>query len=356
MIVNKKTVVALLLVPQVLLVRVLSFFPEFVERWYSRGVYVYISKFSRAVLGWLPVSFGDLVYAVVLVFVLWWCFSNRQRLFRQTRLWFVDVFAFLSVVYFLFHVFWGLNYYRQPLYRNLNLEAQYTTTQLVNVTKRLIEKANATHIEITHNDSVKVVVPYTKADVLKRAPLGYLELKKVFVGLNYTPVSIKKSLFSLPLTYMGFSGYLNPFFNEAQVNGCIPVYKFATTATHEMAHQLGYAAENEANFIGCLAAINNNDIYFKYCGYTFGLRYCLNEIYRRDKALYSTVIKTLNTGVLENYKEVRLFWEDHKNPAEPLFKSFYNGFLKANKQAKGIGSYSYVVALLVNYIDKHGKI
>ena len=51
---------------------------------------------------------------------------------------------------------------------------------------------------------------------------------------------------------MGFSGYLNPFTNEAQVDILIPKYQLPTTASHEVAHQLGYAAENEANFIGIL--------------------------------------------------------------------------------------------------------
>ncbi|TYA68607.1 DUF3810 family protein, partial [Seonamhaeicola marinus] len=142
-----------------------------------------------------------------------------------------------------------------------------------------------------------------------------------------------------------------PLTNEAQVDGLIPTIKFPTTSAHEMAHQLGYAAENEANFIGCLASIYNDDVYFKYCGYAFGLRYCLNEIYKRDEALFNDIIKTINKGILKHYEEVRLFWEAHENPVEPFFKYFYSGYLKANNQSKGMQSYSYVVALLVNYFN-----
>ena len=356
MILKKKTIVALLLVPQFFLVKLLSRFPEFVEAYYSRGIYMYVSKFLRWTLGGLPLSFGDLMYGFVLVFVFWWLVRHRKRFVSDSKAWFIDVFAFVSIIYFAFHLCWGLNYYRVPLYKTLNLKASYTTEQLVEVSERLIQKANAIHVQIATHDSLMIEVSYTKLDLLKRAPEGYLALGDVFSNLEYEPVSVKKSMFSLPLTYMGFSGYLNPWFNEAQVNSCIPVYKFATTTTHEIAHQLGFAAENEANFIGFLAAINNSDIYFKYCGYTFGLKYCLNEIYRRDKARYHAVVKELHPGVLKNYEEVRLFWQSHQNPTEPFFKSFYSGFLKANKQSKGIASYSYVVALLVNYIDKHGVI
>lgn len=347
-----KIIIALLLVPQYFFVKLLGNYPEFVELYYSNGIYVFVSKLFRYALGWLPFSFGDLVYALGIIYAVRWIFKNRKRLRKDTKQWFVDVFAAVSIIYFAFHLFWGFNYYRLPLYKSLNIKSNYTTEQLVKVTKALIVKSNAIHLEITNNDTLKVDVPFTKSDVLELASTGYLGLKKQFPDLEYTPVSAKKSLFSLLLTYMGFSGYLNPWTNEAHVNNKIPVYKFTTTTTHEIAHQLGYAAENEANFIGCLAAINHENIYFKYCGYTFGLRYCLNEIYRRDEGLYKNIVKTLNKGVLKNYKEVRVFWEVHQNPVEPFFKTFYGGFLKANKQNKGIQSYSYVVALLVNYFDE----
>lgn len=346
---NKKTILALLLIPQYFLIKLLSNFPELVEQYYSNGVYPVISKIFRYTLGWLPFSFGDLIYAFTFIYILRWFYKNRKRLSKDTKNWVIDVAAAVSIIYFAFHLFWGLNYYRLPLHKNLNLKANYTTEQLINVTKQLIEKSNKIHLQIVNNDTLKVNIPFSKSDILKQAPIGYENLKQIFPHLKYDPKSIKKSLFSYPLTYMGFSGYLNPLTNEAQVDALVPKYKFPTTASHEIAHQLGYAAENEANFIGYLAAINHNDIYFKYTGYTFGLRYCLNEIYRRDENIYEDLITDLNRGILKNYQEVRTFWEEHQNPAEPFFKLFYSNFLKANKQSKGMESYSYVVALITNY-------
>ena len=348
---NKKTIVALLLILQYALVKWLAHYPEFVETYYSNGLYPIISNIFRYVLGWLPFSFGDLIYAFTIVYALRWLYKNRKRLRKDTKRWFVDVVAVLSIFYFAFHLFWGLNYYRLPLHENLNLNYDYTTEQLVLVTKKLIEKSNTYHSKIMDNDTLKVDIPFSKSEIFKHTQNGYDNLKQVFPHLEYHPKSVKKSLFSYPLTYMGFSGYLNPLTNEAQVDGLIPVYKFPTTTAHEIAHQLGYAAENEANFIGFLATINNDDMYFKYTGYTFGLRFCLNEIYRRDEALYDNIVATVNTGILKNYEEVRLFWEAHQNPTEPMFKLFYGNFLKANNQSKGMESYSYVVALLVNYFE-----
>ncbi|MGB5419516.1 DUF3810 domain-containing protein, partial [Algibacter sp.] len=348
---KNKTIIALSLIPQFLLVKLLANNPEFVEQYYSNGLYPVISKMFRFTLGWLPFSFGDLVYTFGSLYALRWFYKNRKRIRKDTKNWFVDVFAAVAIIFGAFHLFWGLNYYRLPLHESLNLEHDYTTEQLVQVTKALIEKSNSLHAELSVNDTIKVDIPLTKSEIFKMTPSGYDNLTARFPHLEYHPRSLKKSIYSYPLTYMGFSGYLNPLTNEAQVDGLIPVYKFPTTSAHEVAHQLGYAAENEANFIGFLATTNNDNIYFKYAGYTFALRFCLNEIYRRNEALYESIIESVNPGILKNYKEVRDFWEAHENPVEPFFKIFYGNFLKANSQSKGMQSYNYVVALIVNYFE-----
>lgn len=348
---NKKRSIALSLIPAIAIVKLLAFFPEFVETYYSSGIYPYISKLFRFTLGWLPFSFGDLVYGFGILFIVRWLIINRKRIIKDFKNWLIDVFAAISILYIAFHVVWGLNYYRQPLHENLDLDAEYTTEALISVTKKLIAKSNAVHLEITNDSTLKVDIPYSKAEIIEKVPEGYALLKNKFPHLDYSPVSIKSSLFSLPLTYMGFSGYLNPLTNEAQIDNLIPAFKYPTTASHEVAHQLGYAAENEANFIGCLVTTNHSDIYFRYSGYTFGLRHCLHEVYRRDPELYETLLRTINEGVLNNYKEVRTFWDEYQNPMEPIFKETYNTYLQANSQTGGMKSYSYVVALLVNHFE-----
>lgn len=348
-----KQIIAISIIPQYFVVKWLGQHPNFIETYYSNGIYQYTSKLFRYVFGWFPFSVGDLLYLFAIIYGIRWFVKNRKRIIKDTKGWFVDIISVLSIVYFLFHLLWGINYYRQPLHENLKLEADYTTEELVIVTKMLIEKSNKIHSQIVKKDSLKVVIPYEKNNIINLVPSGYKNLKHDFPDLEYQPKSLKKSLFSYPLAYSSVGGYLNPLTNEAQLNGIIPTYKFPTTASHEIAHQLGYAAENEANFIGCLAAINHDNMYFNYSGYTFGLRYCLNEIYTRDELLYDTLVATVNPGILKNYKETREFRDAHYSPLVPFFNKFFNGFLKANNQDKGMESYSYVVALLVNYFESN---
>lgn len=346
---HKKLVLVIFLGLQIILVSILKNYPEVVEQFYSNGLYVYLSKLMRYVFGWLPFSTGDILYTLTGIYIIRWCFTNRKRVVKDTLNWCIDIGVTLSLTYFTFHMLWAFNYYRQPLYKSLNINAEYTTAQLVTFTKKLITKSNNLHNILATNDSLKIEFPFTKTEILNHVENGYSKLSKVYPHLNYKPTSIKKSLYSLPLTYMGFSGYLNPFTNEAQVNDLIPTYKFPTTACHEVAHQLGYAAENEANFIGSLAAMQNDNNYFKYSGYTFALRYCLAEIYKRDTKTYKSILATVNRGILKNYQETQDFWLAYENPIEPIFEKTFDSFLKANNQSAGMKSYSYVVALLVNY-------
>ena len=77
----------------------------------------------------------------------------------------------------------------------------------------------------------------------------------------------------------------------------------------------------------------------------------LKKIYIIDKKLYKQLLATIKIGVLKNYKEAGEEWEKYDNPFETYFKKVYDLFLKANNQPKGIKTYSYMVALMVNYFD-----
>jgi len=349
MIKNKKLLLAALFPLQIVLVKTLGQFPDFIDSYYSNGLYLYISKTLRYLLGWIPFSLGDLLYICLILFIIKWFFKNRRLFYKKPKQICITIFAFLSVLYFAFHLLWGMNYYRNPLHKTLALDTEYTTDQLVEVTENLITTANRIHLKISSNDSTKAVIPYSRNQLFNKTIDGYTKLQQQYPNLNYTPRSIKKSIWSLPLTYSGYSGYLNPFTNEAQVNYLIPKYHFPLVSCHEEAHQIGYAAENETNFIGYLACKENSDIYFNYAGATFAVRYCLNEIYRRNENKYEYLLQKLNLGVRKDFQESQDFWNSYQNPMEVVLKYGYDLFLKSNNQQKGIKSYSYVVALIVNY-------
>ena len=336
---------------QILLLQWLKTVPHLVEKYYSLGLYPFITKISRTLFGWIPFSVGDLFYTGIAILAIRWIITNTKRIKSNGFSFISEILATVSIVYFMFHLLWGFNYYREPIHKSIAIDNTYTTEELVTITNQLIKKSNALHTQLGFADTTKIEMPYSQQELFDKTQNGYDNVAQAYPTLTFKPQSIKKSLWSLGLTYIGYSGYLNPFSNEAQVNGLIKTYKFPVVSAHETAHQVGYAAENEANFIAMLTTIKNDDPIIQYTGYIFALRYCLSEVARRNLPEYHHLRTNVHLGILKSYQEMSAFWASYENPFEILSKNFYNIFLKANNQSKGIKSYSYMVALVVNYFE-----
>ncbi len=342
-------IIGLFLFVQMGVVRLLALFPDFIENYYSNGLYPLISKGFRYVFGWLPFSFGDIMYTVLIFIALREIVLLFRSRFKTLKIFAIRTLALASLVYGAFHLLWGMNYYRLPLHESLSIDNEYTTEELVALTEKLITKSNALYDRLATNDTMAVEMPLSRSEIFSQTIVGYKALNEQFPKLDYPPKSIKTSLLSYPLSVMGYSGYLNPITNEAQINGLVPDYRHPVISCHEQAHQLGYAKENEANFIGVLSTLNNDNLHFQYSGSIFALRYCINDVFRRDSELGKELREKIRPGILKNYAVSREFWDSMENPLEPVFKLFYSSYLKANNQPAGIKSYSYMVALLVNY-------
>lgn len=336
------------LIIQILFVAYISRKPDWIESMYSNGIYPIISRFLRRLLGWFPISLGDVLYVLLIFIIFKWLWRLIQSGFTPLSSHIYKLGAFFSLVFFFFHLFWGLNYYRLPLYKSLGIESLvYSNTELIKTTKIHIDKINNIHSLLIENDSFAVATPYKRSEMYSIAASQYKTLTTDRVDLHFNSKSVKSSLLSNTLSYMGFSGYLNPFTGESQVNRKIPKSSFPATTCHEMAHQLGYASEDEANYIGYLACVTSDDIYFKYSGELLAVQHLLYSIAQDDKDLYKAYYQKLHVGIRKNIQQNRDFWDSYQNPFEPYFKKFYDLFLKANSQAEGIKSYNAMVGYLV---------
>lgn len=344
-----------LLIVQVIFVNLITRFPNFIENYYSAGIYPLISRIFRVIFGWIPFSMGDVYYFLLGIFLLY----SIYKVFKggllkniKEKLWKLG--AFVSVFYFLFHFLWGLNYHRNSLFTSLNLsQKDYSTNDLIALSEDLLEKTKKVHFQLTKNDTVKVKIKASKSDIMDEATNAYASLSKIMPAFTYKSPSLKKSLYSLPLTYAGFSGYFNPFSGEAQVDYLVPKHTLPTLTTHEIAHQIGYASESEANFICFLATTKHTESYYQYSGYLKALRYAVSATYGRDSIAGRRLLNSIPKGIKKNIKETQDFWKSYQNKAEPFFKLFYDNYLKANQQKDGIKGYSNMVGLLVAYREKY---
>lgn len=246
-----------------------------------------------------------------------------------------------------------MNYDRKGIAFQLQLTLQaYDTTDLLTIENILLEKVNSTKTILSKNHEN---YPST-AQLISRAKTCYAEAERTFPFLKYQQTSVKSSIYGTLGDYLGFTGYYNPFTGEAQINTTVPRMLHPYIATHEIAHQLGYAKENEANFVGYLAAANSRDTLFQYSTYLDLFLYTNREIYYFDSVSSGKVMQKLNPLVKEDLEELRRFDLAHQNFLEPFISWMYGNYLKLNNQPKGLHSYNAVVGMLIAYYKKYGEI
>ena len=202
---------------------------------------------------------------------------------------------FFLFVYVFFNLLWGLNYNRKGISHQLGIEVKkYSLADLDTLTTIIQGKLNSYAAIVTdeQRDSVK-----RKRDLFRESYLAYQDAAKKFSFLAYHPASVKPSLFSYLGNYLGFQGYYNPFSGEGQVNTTIPRFLEPFVTAHEIAHQLGYGKENEANFVAFLACKEYQSPAFQYSMYFDMYNYAAGEVYRRDSALFRIFsAKTASAG------------------------------------------------------------
>lgn len=342
-----------------LLINVVSNFNGWIEVYYSSGFYQKLSVFFRAITGWLPFSLGDILYIIAVCWIVYKVFLLIKAFFKRTftrdsfLLGLAKTFARILWIYIVFNIFWGLNYDRLGIAYQLQLQpVNYNEQDLKNLTAQLIDKVNAARKNLGDSnfeyDSPQEIFDKTK--------IAYENAEKNFSFLHYQNQSIKKSFFGTLGDYIGFLGYYNPFTGESQVNTTVPSFVIPYTTCHEVAHQLGYGSESEANFVGYLAAKSSPDKTFRYSVYFDLFNYANGKLFSFDSLAARQNYHQLDTLVKLDIKTYRNFFLSYKNSVEPLIKFFYGEYLKANNQPNGIETYDEVVSWLIAYQKKYNDL
>lgn len=340
-------------------IRLYSANSERVENNYSNGLYPPMAAFFRHLTGWLPFSLGDILYGSFGLWILWKIVKGIRALIKKkvTRQSFLSgclkMSAILLFLYVFFNFFWGINYNRKGIADQLHLKMEkYSIADLVNMDSMLVAKVNGAKQSLVNSQS-----PYPSSrQLFIKAQEAYSLLEKQYPFLQYHTISIKPSLWGWLGNYTGFTGYYNPFTGEAQVNTTVPKFLQPFITCHEVAHQLGYAKEMEANFVGYLAASASADTLFRYSVYLDLFQYTNRHLYRVDSVAARSFAVQLSPAVIKDINEWRAFNRGHRNPVEPLIRWAYGKYLESNEQPQGVLSYDEVTSFLIAYYKKFGRI
>jgi len=297
---------------------------------------------------------GDMLYLVVIGFMVYY-FIRLIRLlfkkeFKQAGTLLLGLIIGVQAGMIAFYVLWGINYFRPPAAERLKLpDSDYTTAQLASLASILIDSANTTRARVTTAD----LQQSNKA--ISEVAISAVKSLSASSGnfLTYSP-DVKLSIFTPLLNYIGTSGYYNPFTTEAQMNYQMPVFLKPFVACHEMSHQMGYGAEDEANFIGFLAGIRSNDRLLRYSAYHEAVDEFMRDLMMRDTVLHKQLKAKVSPAVHQDFKDERLFWMSHISKVDAISSFFYDDFLKANNQPQGLMTYNRMIRLVMAWYYKGG--
>ncbi|MVN89703.1 DUF3810 domain-containing protein [Mucilaginibacter aquatilis] len=327
-------------------------YPYFVESYYTNGFYQGISLVLHLVFGWLPVSIGDLLYMLLIAALAYSIISIVKYLllknYSALKGGSLRLIIGLQTFAVVFYLFWGLNYSRPPAAQILNLtDSVYTLTELKAATALLIDSTNATRARLTVKD-----LSVTNTQVYNQAVNAIKEL--AFTNKNFEShyPSVKPALFTPLINYFSTAGYFNPLTGEAQVNYSMPKTNRPFTSCHELAHQIGFAREDEANFVGFLAAKQSPHALLKYSGYYMAMQEFMHNIYRRDSVGFKQLKVRLSPSVKQDLKADNRYWDKYESKLNAISGLFYDNFLKLNNQPEGIHTYNRMIILTMAYLKK----
>jgi len=355
-IVKKRIITIVILAVVYFLLQLLEGYPTIIERYYSTRVYPGICHIFHPVFNLFPFSIGDILYLVAIVFIVYYVVKLFRLLFKKqfkpAGLLALTMVIIFQIVVLSFSFLWGLNYYRPSAGERLKLsDSDYTTQQLYNLAQLAIDSANATRSRVTTADLQQDNQTIIQTAV--KAVQAMSDSSRDFY--TYDP-DIKLSLFTPLLNYLGTSGYYNPFTTESQINYQMPVFLKPFVACHELSHQMGYGAEDEANFVGFLVGIRSNDRLLQYSAWHEVVDECMGDLHVRDSTLQINLKKRVLPIVHQDFVAERTFWLSHTGPIDMVSSMFYNDFLKANNQPNGLQTYNRMVRLVMSWEKERGKL
>lgn len=275
----------------------------------------------------------------------------RARGRRRSRAWSAVLGAadILLAVYAGFCLLWGVNFWTDSFQDKSGIYAQPVAQEdLLAVTEYFAEQLSQAADQVPRDENGVFAVP--REEILAASPRVYDEIEKTFPFLEFDDVGVKAMYFSRLMSVIDFTGVYCPWTGESNVNVDSPACLLPSTAAHEMAHQRGFASEQECNFLAVLASTASGDPAYVYSGWLMGYIHLGNALYRVDPEAYWAIRDGLPDGVKADLAYNNAYWDQFRdNVAQQAANKVYDGILKAYGDERGIQSYGTVVDLLVAY-------
>jgi len=332
-----------------------SRFPHGVETLYARGFYPLVRSVLRFSTGWASFSIAECLLLGAVAALAWWAGrwwarfraerGARGRLLRETL---VKAAGLAGLLYASFLLLWGLNYDRLPWATIAGLSASRAErSELEGLCRELAEESVRFREGLPEDARGVMRLPDGRDGGLRRAHLGFRVAGRRYPSLGEGGGRPKGALASVLLSHLGISGIFIPFTGEAHVNTTLPEVEVPFAASHELAHQRGFAREDEANYLAYVACRDHPDRDFRYAGAFMAGLYAQVALRAVDPAGARRVEVVWSAGVRRDVRALAEWSARYQGHLQDVSRRVNDAYLKSQGQATGVRSYGRMVDLLL---------
>jgi hypothetical protein len=322
--------------------------------YYSTKIYSKIAQTISFITSIFSFSLAEiliilLVFALIIYTIAVLIKTINDKSWKYIKELIINLGVFASIIYFLFTLFCGLNYYRYEftVYSQLDVR-ESSKEELVMLCENLIEKANYLRTKVNvDEDGIAALDDESYYETAKRAQYSFDNLSKIYEILRGNYPEPKPVLLSKLMSEANITGIFVPFTFEANVNIDIPSYTIPSTMCHELTHLRGFMREDEANFISYLACVNSGYDDFAYSGTMLALTYGMNALYIEDYNSFEKLYYKYSEEVQKDIKYKTNYWKQFESKIADISAKVNDTYLKANNQNDGVRSYGRMVDLLL---------
>jgi hypothetical protein len=134
----------------------------------------------------------------------------------------------------------------------------------------------------------------------------------------------------------------DPIFLEVILNPDVLQIERPFVLAHEWAHLAGYADESEANFVAWLTCIRGDPL-AQYSGWVSTYGHAVGGVPREARRS----LQPLESGPRDDLRAISARYNRSSPRVRAAARDVYDGYLRANRVAEGIGSYDAVLRLML---------
>ena len=275
--------------------------------------------------------------------------AGKHRLGRgEAWRWLLTALCLAALLFALFCLWWGVYYYAPSFSEQSGIVGRPVSVQeLESVTAYFAAICNE-YAPLVPRDENGCYAGDEEA-IFAHSPVLYREVSAKFPCLAGPENRAKPVRASIILSYVNCTGFFCPYTGEANLNTHMPLTLLPATIAHELAHQRGVAAEDEANFVAVLSSLENGQADYVYSAAVMAYIYLGNALHRADYDRWQRVYESLCEEVHLDLRTHNAYWDRFETPVKEVSDKVYSAFLETYGDDRGLQSYGACVDLLVAY-------